>query len=125
MTTNESVAGLSDDRVETFLTLNVTSPALKTVLTRAKAERGKTADAEREIAAAQESLKEIAEEQARLRANIDKAPKESETFKRYLKKFDDQETAIERDQARIKALKKDVEKQKQALADYLKGVAAE
>ena len=61
----------------------------------------------------------------RVRKNIERAPKESETFKRYLKKFDDQETEIEKRQAKLKELKADLAKHVKALKDYAESAKAE
>ena len=71
------------------------------------------------------ALKEIAEDQDRIRKNIEKAPKESDAFKRYLKKLDDQETEIEKRQARLKELKLEKAKQEKALKDYAESAKAE
>jgi hypothetical protein len=53
---------------------------------------------------ATELLAEISADQERLRANMERVPKESEAFMRYLKKFDVQETQIEQQQGLLKTL---------------------
>jgi septal ring factor EnvC (AmiA/AmiB activator) len=87
--------------------------------------RGKISEAQKGIDAELAALKEIADDQDRIRKNIERAPKESETFKRYLKKFDDQETEIEKRQARIKELKAELAKQEAASQDYAKTTKAD
>ena len=58
-----------------------------------------------EIVQKEQRLKEIAADQERLRANLEKVPPTSEAYKRYLKKFDTQESEIEQLQEAVKQLK--------------------
>jgi hypothetical protein len=102
-----------------------TKPSIRAVLVKTLDLRGKVADAKHGIGAENAALKEIAEDQDRIRKNIEKAPKESDAFKRYLKKFDDQETEIEKRQARVKELKTELVKQEKALQDYVENVKAD
>ena len=62
--------------------------------------RDKVDEARKAMGEQQDALKEIETDQDRIRKNIDKTPKESDAFKRYLKKFDEQETEIEALEAR-------------------------
>jgi hypothetical protein len=102
-----------------------TKPAVREVIAKALEFRAKVEDAQKGIAEQEAALKEIADDQERIRKNIEKAPKESETFKRYLKKFDDQETEIEKRQARLKELKADLSKHEKALKDYVESAKVE
>jgi hypothetical protein len=100
-------------------------PAVREVLAKVLELRGKVDSARAGIAEEQAALKDIADDQDRIRKNIERAPKESETFKRYLKKFDDQETEIERRQARLKELRAELAKQEKALKDFAEAAKAE
>ena len=102
-----------------------TKPAVRDLLVKAMALRDKVEEARRGIADEQAALKEIADDQDRIRKNIDKAPKESDAFKRYLKKFDEQETVIETHQARLKELKAELAKHEKALKDFAETAKAE
>ncbi len=102
-----------------------TKPAVRAVLTKMLELRGKVEDSKAGIEAEVTALKEIAEDQDRIRKNIERAPKESEAFKRYLKKFDDQETEIEKRQSRLKELRADLSKHEKALKDYAETAKAE
>ncbi len=102
-----------------------TKQAVRDVLARILELRAKVEDAKAGMQAEQTALKEIADDQERIRKNIERAPKESETFKRYLKKFDDQETEIEKRQARLKDLRAEVAKQEKALKEYADNARAE
>ena len=105
--------------------LDGTKPAVREVLARLLDLRGKAADVRAGIEAEQAALKGIADDQDRIRKNLDRVPKESDAFKRYLKKFDDQESEIEKRQARVRELTADLMKQEKALKEYADGVKAE
>ncbi|HEV3437166.1 MAG TPA: DUF4139 domain-containing protein, partial [Gemmata sp.] len=119
---------LTSGDVDTLLHFSkheASKPAVREVLKKVLELRGKIDEAQKGINAEQAALKEIADDQDRIRKNIERAPKESETFKRYLKKFDDQETEIEKRQARIKELRTELAKQDAAFQDYAKNAKAE
>lgn len=115
----------TSDTLLNYLKHEATKPAVRAVLTKLLELRGKVDDARKGIEAEQAALKEIADDQERIRKNIERAPKESDTFKRYLKKFDDQETEIEKRQARLKELRAELAKQEKALKDYAESAKAE
>jgi hypothetical protein len=102
-----------------------TKPAVRAVIAKALELRAQVEQARKGIAEEEAALKEIADDQDRIRKNIEKAPKESETFKRYLKKFDDQETEIEKRRARVKELKAELAKHEKALKDFADSAKAE
>ncbi|QJW96028.1 DUF4139 domain-containing protein [Frigoriglobus tundricola] len=108
-----------------FVNLKAAKPAVREVFKKLVELREKVDEGNKAIADQQEALKEIAEDQERIRKNIDKAPKESDAFKRYLKKFDEQETVIEKHQARIKELKAELAKHVKALKDFAETAKAE
>lgn len=125
---SRQTVGLTSGDVDTLLYFSkheAAKPAVREILKRVLEIRGKIAEAQKGIDAEQGALKEIADDQERIRKNIERAPKESETFKRYLKKFDDQETEIERRQARIKELKAELAKQDTAFQEFAKNAKAE
>lgn len=64
-------------------------------------------------------LEALTEEQSRLRANLDAVPRDSDLYRRYLKKLDDQETAIEGLQTRIADADEAAEAAEKKLGDYL------
>jgi hypothetical protein len=72
-----------------------------------------------------QAIEEITKEQTRLRANIEKVPMTSDVYKRYLKKFDDQETEVETRQAKIKEFNLKKTKLKAELEEMLKSLSAE
>jgi chromosome segregation ATPase len=67
----------------------------------------------------------IVEDQKRLRANLKEMPETAKAYKRYLEKFDQQETQIEDLQAELKKLQAAQHSQQKALDDFLAGFSAE
>src|SRR5262249_52718653 len=90
-----------DGLVKVYLANPVVSPKVKEALRQALALRDKVAAARRDLGQVEGQLKVITDDQKRLRENIERLPKESDAYKRYLKKFDTQETQIEKLQAQI------------------------
>ena len=121
-----SISGLFERTESSTLLLyskqDAAKPALKEALAKFLEFRGKVEQAQRGIADEQSALKEIADDQERIRKNIERVPKEADAFKRYLMKFDVQETEIEKRQARLKELKLELEKQEKAMREYVVGV---
>jgi hypothetical protein len=97
----------------------VASAAVKAVLEKLPSQRAGLARTRQALVDLEEQLKAIGDDQMRLRANLDKVPPTSAAYKRYLAKFDDQETEIEKLQMQIKELKKTEKQQQKEAADYL------
>ena len=70
-------------------------------------------------------MQEIAKDQERLRANLKEMPQTAAAYKRYLEKFDKQETEIEKLQADIKKHQATEKQQKKELDHYLTGLTVE
>ena len=70
-------------------------------------------------------LKAITDDQVRLRANLDKMPPTSAAYKRYLDKFDQQETEIEKIQKGIDEKQTAVKTQQATYDDFLAGLSVE
>jgi hypothetical protein len=103
----------------------VTSAQVKKGLQGALELRWAVAKTQREVAEQQNQLKVITDDQARLRANLKEMPSTAAAYKRYLEKFDAQETQIEQYQAKIKELQGVEFKQRKELEDYLANFSAE
>jgi hypothetical protein len=65
------------------------------------------------------------DDQERLRKNLREMPQTAAAYKRYLEKFDTQETQIEKYQADIKKLQATEHEQKKAFEDFLANFSAE
>jgi hypothetical protein len=114
--------GTDETAVRYYLRHPVPSPALKAALERLLNLNGKLANTQRELSQSQTQLKEITDDQSRLRANFEKMPPTSAAYKRYLEKFDQQETVIENLQAQIKSRQEAVKAQTKEYEDYIAGL---
>jgi hypothetical protein len=99
-----AINATNDDMIRFYLNSSVSGDEAKKALKDVLEHRAKLADTQRELAAVQVQLKDITEDQGRLRANLDKVPATSAAYKRYLEKFDKQEPVIEKYQEEIKKM---------------------
>ena len=126
-TINESVqiTNLDDNNIRIFISNAVTSPKVKDGLQKAMELRWSVAKTQRDIQELQRQLKTITDDQIRLRANLKEMPATAAAYKRYLEKFDQQETQIEKYQDDIKKLQGTEFGQKKELEDFLANFNAE
>jgi hypothetical protein len=117
--TSVALSNSDDNQMRFFLSQPAVSEAVKKALARALELKGKADETRRQLEQLQKQLKDITDDQARLRANLKEMPQTAEAYKRYLKKFDEQETQIEDFQRRIKAAQDTEFAQRKALEDYL------
>jgi hypothetical protein len=120
-----AVATLTAEQLDKAIGEPSTPPAVKAALGKVKAVVVARADADKGIADEAAALKEVVEEQTRLRANLAAVPKESDAYKRYVKKFDDQETEIEKRRAKTKELEQTKQKLAKELDALLRELKAE
>jgi hypothetical protein len=99
------VSSVDDDTIKLYISSTVVSDKGKEALKKIIDTREKLASIRTEIKSMEDRLKGITEDQGRLRANIERVPKDSEVYKRYLAKFDTQETQIEKLQAELEEKK--------------------
>jgi hypothetical protein len=119
------LTNLDEQAVRVFMNAPVTSPKVKDALTKALTLRGRVAEAQRELQQMERQLRVITEDQERLRKNLREMPKEAVAYKRYLKKFDDQETQIEQLQKEIKTLQDTEHARQTELESYLANLSVE
>ena len=79
----------------------------------------------REIQQVERSLQVINLDQDRLRKNLKEMPPEAAAYKRYLQKFDDQETEIEKLMAQLKQLQADEHAQRTSYENWLANLSVE
>ncbi|HVS34092.1 MAG TPA: DUF4139 domain-containing protein [Gemmataceae bacterium] len=120
-----SVSTADDNTIKIFLSGNVASPKLKDALSKALDFRSQLAATQRDLTQLNNQLKAITDDQVRLRANLDKMPATSAAYKRYLDKFDQQETEIEKIQKSIGEKQDAAKAQQAAYEDYLAGLSVD
>jgi hypothetical protein len=124
-TEGRSVRGLPDEGLRGYQTNKAVSAKVRAALAEAAGQRAKLALTQRQAEEFKKKLKAITDEQARLRANIDKVPKDSAAYKRYLDKFDKQETQIEKLQEQIAEKEEQEKAQVKEYDEYLKELTVE
>ncbi len=113
---------LTTEVIDRLVKLPTTPEDVKAVLNRIKTERDKLAATSKAIATEEAALKAIGDDQTRIRANIERVPKDSQAYQRYLKKFDDQESEIEKRQAKLEDLRAEREQHQKAAEAALAAV---
>jgi hypothetical protein len=114
-----------DNQIRFFINQTVSSKAVKDGLNEALKLKGDLDKTRREIGELDRQLKVITEDQVRLRANLKEMPATAAAYKRYLEKFDKQETQIEEYQASIKSLQGVEHEQLKKFEDFLANFSAE
>ncbi len=125
LSSNVAINNLDDNNIRVFLNSPVTSAKVKSALQEAMKLRWETAKTQREIGEQERQLKVIVEDQTRLRANLKEMPATAAAYKRYLEKFDTQETQIEAYQKEIKRLQGIEHSQKKEFEDFLANLNVE
>jgi hypothetical protein len=119
------LTNLDDNTIRHFMRQTVTSEKVKAGLEKALSLREALQKTQREIAELQRQLDTIRTDQPRLRSNLKELPQTSEAYQRIVKKFNEQESEIEKYQADIKKLQGVEHEQRKAFDDYLAAFTAE
>lgn len=98
------------------------SVGVKDALRKLQEDRATLAVQQQLLAEMQKSLREISDEQARLRQNLEKVPSTSALHKRYLEKMEKQETEIEGLQEKIKTAQAADKRMQKELTDFVNGL---
>jgi hypothetical protein len=98
---------------------------VKEVLEQALKLRTQQAETQHAIGREEQALRVIEQDQSRMRENMQRVPPTSEAYKRYLKKFDDQETEIEKRRDRIAKLQETAESQRKEYVGFLQNLNVE
>ncbi len=109
----------ADDTIRFFLSQKITSEKVKQALEHAQQLKAKRSTIERNLNQARVELKEITDDQARIRQNLPVLPQTSDAFKTYVKKLADQEPDVERLQKSIKELTQAATQMQQEIDNYL------
>jgi hypothetical protein len=116
---------ISDESLRAFQSSSVTRAPIKAALRKTLELRARLTETERQLAESEKRLKAITDDQSRLRANLEKVPQTSAAYKRYLEKFDTQETEIEKLQLQIKEQQEADSQRKQEYDEYASNASVE
>jgi hypothetical protein len=119
------LTNLDDQNIRIVINNTVTSAKVKKALEEAMKLRGELSKTQREIQELERQLKTITDDQVRLRANLKEMPSTAAAYKRYLEKFDQQETQIESLQADIKKLQGTEHNQRKEFENFLDNLDVE
>jgi hypothetical protein len=120
-----SLSNVDDQTVRVFLQSPATSTKVKEALAEAMKLKATVAATQAELARRRGQLKEVVEDQARMRANVRDLPEKAPVYKRYLEKFDKQEAEIEALQKQIKDLEAAELRHRNDYDAYLAGLTVE
>jgi hypothetical protein len=119
------LSNTDDNQIRFFINQTASSQKVKDGLNQALKLKWEFEKTRREIQEQERQLKVITDDQARLRANLKEMPSTAAAYKRYLDKFDQQETQIEKYQADIKNLQGVEHSQRKEFDDFLANFSAE
>jgi hypothetical protein len=117
-----AIAGCNLDMIRFLLQYEFSDTQVKAALEKVLQLQDKVSATRQELAGVQTELANITRDQERLRANLKEMPATADAYKRYLAKFDSQETAIEKLQAQIKELQSRDLKQSRECELYFAGL---
>jgi hypothetical protein len=121
----ESVADVSEDRLKAVVASAAIKEPVKEALTKAVTMRTGLEQTAATLKDLRAQVKDVSEEQARLRTNMEKLPATSELYKRYLGKLDQAETGLEKLQADVKEKEGEERKQKKEYDGFLEKLNVE
>lgn len=119
LNTSFSVSNSDDNQIRFFANNALASPELKKALEGALELKAKLAKIRQDLNNVNLELNNITQDQARLRQNLREMPSTAAAYKRYIEKFDKQETQIEELQTKQKDLQTQELKARQAVDSYL------
>ena len=117
-----ALTNADDGRIRFFLSQPVLSAKVKAALEEVLKLRHALQKTQRDLQELNRQLKTITDDQGRLRANLKEMPPTAAAYKRYLEKFDQQETQVEQLQARRDQLQQEEHRQKAGYDAYLTGL---
>ncbi len=121
---NQQVAAnnLDSNTVAFYLGQSVVSAEVKAALQEIIKRKAAMGEVLKQRQEAERQIQVIDQEQARIRQNMAQLPKDSDLYRRYITKFTDQETAIEKLREQVTKLAADEAKLRKDLDDYLLGL---
>jgi hypothetical protein len=114
-----AINNMDDQSMRIFLNSNVTSEKVREALAKAVELKSRLAQTQRDVAELNRQYQEISQDQTRLRANLKELPPTAAAYKRYLEKFDQQETEIEKLQDQLKKQRQAEGQQRKEFEAYL------
>ena len=106
---------VSEEKIREYLASPVPSAEVKAALNKVLGMTAKVADTAKNLADQEKQLKQLSDDQARLRENLKIIPQSAEPYKKFLDKFVAQETEIDGFQKQIRQLQATLQQQQREL----------
>ncbi|NOZ38913.1 MAG: DUF4139 domain-containing protein, partial [Planctomycetes bacterium] len=113
---------LGSHQYEFYLSADEVSEEIKAALQEIQRRRAALAALNQQHQRRQTELAVIGQEQSRIRKNMQQLPHNSELYKRYIKKFTEQEDSVERLRGEMRELKGTATEKEKELREYLEGL---
>lgn len=120
-----ALSNIPTDTILSYTREKVVSQKVKDALTKIMQMREALGQTQRRVADLDRRIHEIGQEQSRIRQNMQAVPQNSDVYRRYLAKFDTQETEIEKLRTDVAAARAEMEKQQKELDAFLMGLDIE
>ena len=117
-----ALTNLDDNAIQMYLSAPSVSEAAKKALAEVARQRHEIAQVSTERGQLEQQIQAITQEQTRIRENMRQLDRTSELYKRYVKKFDEQEDQIEQLRGKIQELQAKENELRKALDEYLMGL---
>lgn len=125
VSTSFAISNSNDATIRFFMNNALASPGVKKALLAALVLKSDRAKAQQDLNQVNLELRNLSDDQGRLRANLREMPATAAAYKRYLEKFDKQETQIEDLQAQQKELQTRLLLKQKELDDFLRNLTVE
>ena len=113
---------MTDEQLVAYAKAGELDPELRKAIARIGDLRHAVSQHQRRLDQSTKSRKRIFEEQQRIRNNLGRIPSNSDLYRRYLKKLNQQEDKLERIDTAMTKAQDDVDRAKDALTDYIAGL---
>ena len=114
-----ALSNLASDQVALYMKNPVVTPAVKAALQKLADLQQKAAAAAAERAGKEQRVKDISNDQSRIRANMDRLSQSSDLYKRYVKTLSDEEDELAKLNDDIAKLRDAEAVQRKAVSDYI------
>ena len=114
-----ALTNLDENSIVHYIGQQVTSDKVKAALQEVVTRKQKLAKTVQDKQRLEQEIKTVSQEQDRIRQNMAQLDRNADLYKRYVKKFSDQEDLVDKMRTQIETLTTDETKQRQSLDDYL------
>jgi hypothetical protein len=116
---DKRLGALDEAKLREFLQSKATPAPVRAAVEKTLAYQAELDKLGRQIKELQGQHKELSDDQGRVRENLKILSRDSETYKRFLEKFEKQETRIEDLQAQIRQAQASIDRQRKGYEEYL------